>query len=104
MDCLYSVISRELKFSLTNSFSGTKPVVSVEISMVRKLLILKRVEVQSYQFILRNKACGLCGDLNGEKTADLKTTHQCIRSSPTLAAYSYMITDSSCQGVPSKYQ
>merc|ERR1711911_412847 len=32
----------------------------------------KRIEVNSYQQIFRNKATGLCGDLNGERTEDVK--------------------------------
>merc|ERR1712025_791526 len=32
-----------------------------------------RIQVQSYQHMLRNRACGLCGDLNDEKTADVKS-------------------------------
>merc|ERR1711928_211947 len=31
------------------------------------------VEVQTYQHLLRNKACGLCGDLNDEKVGDVKS-------------------------------
>merc|ERR1711973_955725 len=57
--------------------------------------------------LLRARACGLCGDLNAETTADLKTPERCIMSHPRFAAYSYMIQDS-CQGIPSqdlaKYQ
>merc|ERR1712200_292363 len=40
------------------------------------------VEVQSYQHLLRNKACGLCGDLNDEKVGDVKSPGSCIMSSP----------------------
>merc|ERR1719219_3304164 len=57
--------------------------------------------------LLRARSCGLCGDLNTETTADLKTPERCIMSRPRFAAYSYMIQDS-CQGIPSqdlaKYQ
>jgi len=57
--------------------------------------------------LLRARSCGLCGDLNAETTADLKTPERCIMSHPRFAAYSYMIQDS-CQGIPSqdlaKYQ
>jgi len=57
-----------------------------------------RVEV-SGSYLLRARACGLCGDLNGEKTADLKTPRQCIMSRPRFAAYSYMIPET-CAGIP----
>merc|ERR1711874_599794 len=57
--------------------------------------------------LLRARSCGLCGDLNAETTADLKTPERCIMSRPQFAAYSYMIQES-CQGIPSqdlaKYQ
>jgi len=51
--------------------------------------------------LLRARSCGLCGDLNAEATADLKTPERCIMSRPRFAAYSYMIQDS-CQGIPSQ--
>merc|ERR1712200_353738 len=58
-------------------------------------------------YLLRSRSCGLCGDLDAETTADLKTPQRCIMSRPRFAAYSYMIQDS-CQGIPSqdlsKYQ
>ena len=62
------------------------------------------IEVKTYQHILRNRACGLCGDLNDETTADVKSAKECVMSSPKLSAFTYMIQDSSCQGVPSEYQ
>lgn len=60
----------------------------------------KRIEV-SGSYMLRSRACGLCGDLNGENTADLKTPEMCLMSRPRFAAYSYMIQES-CQGIPSQ--
>merc|ERR1712039_1101163 len=39
--------------------------------------------------LLRARSVGLCGDLNTETTADLKTPERCIMSQPRLAAYSY---------------
>ena len=61
------------------------------------------IEVNTYQHLFRNKACGLCGDLNDEKTADIKSAGECIMSSPKLSAYSYMIEDQ-CEGIPSEYE
>lgn len=60
----------------------------------------KSVEVQTYQHLLRNKACGLCGDLNDERVGDVKSPGSCIMSSPSLAAQTYMIQDQTC-GAPS---
>ena len=58
------------------------------------------VEISSLQHILRNQACGLCGDLNNERTGDMKSAEECIMSSPRMAAYSYMIEDRACHGMP----
>jgi len=60
------------------------------------------VEVQTYQHLLRNKACGLCGDLNDEKVGDVKSPGSCIMSSPSLAAQTYRITDQTCQAPSSE--
>merc|ERR1719192_3026318 len=57
----------------------------------------KSLEVQSYQHLLKNKACGLCGDLNDEKVGDVKSPGSCIMSSPALAAQTYMVPDQTCQ-------
>merc|ERR1711962_1065383 len=51
--------------------------------------------------LLRGRSCGLCGDLDAEITADLKTPERCIMSRPRFAAYSYMIQES-CEGIPSQ--
>jgi len=53
-------------------------------------------EVKSWSHKLRNLACGLCGDLNDEKTGDVLSSQQCVMSSPKLAAYSYMVTNNPC--------
>merc|ERR1711862_1091194 len=43
--------------------------------------------------LMRGRSCGLCGDLDTEITADLKTPERCIMSRPRFAAYSYMIQE-----------
>merc|ERR1712072_599791 len=60
------------------------------------------VEVKTFQWALRNLACGLCGDMNDEKTADLKSAGKCIMSQPKLAALSYMVEDGQCEGIPAQ--
>lgn len=61
------------------------------------------VQVKTYQWALRNLACGLCGDLNDEKTGDMKSAGECIMSTPQLAAYSYMVQDTTCPGIPTTH-
>merc|ERR1719228_215035 len=60
------------------------------------------VEAKTFQWALRNLACGLCGDMNDEKTADLKSAGNCIMSQPKLAAFSYMVEDGQCAGIPAE--
>ena len=72
----------------------------VELSSVEYGLTVyadtETVEVKTYQHLLRDQSCGLCGDLNDEKTEDVKTEAQCIMSSPAMAAYSFMVKDNDC--------
>merc|ERR1712219_105798 len=63
------------------------------------------VEVVAPQ-LLKSRAVGLCGDMNGELTADLKTPGMCILR-PRLAALSFMLNKSGakagferCSGLP----
>jgi len=64
-----------------------------------------RIEVIAPQ-MLKSRTVGLCGDMNGERTADLKTPRMCVMR-PHLAAFSYMLNKSgstsgfeSCSGLP----
>merc|ERR1712121_351360 len=63
------------------------------------------VEVVAPQ-LLKSRAVGLCGDMNGEHSADLKTPGMCVMR-PHLAALSYLINKSGsasgferCSGIP----
>ena len=49
----------------------------------------KRIEIVAPQ-LLKNRALGLCGNMNGEEVADLPTPKKCIMQ-PKLAAVSYML-------------
>merc|ERR1711929_44539 len=63
------------------------------------------VEVVAPQ-LLKSRAVGLCGDMNGERSADLKTPGMCVLR-PRLAALSFMLNKSGakagferCSGIP----
>merc|ERR1711926_54698 len=58
------------------------------------------IEVVAPQ-ILKNSALGLCGDMNGEFTADLTTPRMCVMR-PRLAALSFMLPSGSCSGIPAQ--
>merc|ERR1711962_1050424 len=56
--------------------------------------------------LLKSRTVGLCGDMNGERSADLKTPGMCVLR-PRLAALSYMLNKSGaepgfvrCSGLP----
>jgi len=60
----------------------------------------ERLEVKSYPILFRDRVTGLCGDLNGERIADLKSPKECIIPVPKLAAMTFMLEDGKCRGVP----
>merc|ERR1712055_649870 len=76
--------------------------VYVATQMLHVLTDGKSVEVVAPQ-LLKNRAVGLCGDLNGEEVADLPSPQKCIMK-PKLAAESYMLPKRGnsypCAGVP----
>merc|ERR1712112_362104 len=51
-----------------------------------------RIEIVAPQ-LLKSRTVGLCGDMNGEVTADLKTPGMCVMR-PRLAAITYMLNKS----------
>jgi len=62
----------------------------------------ERMKVKTNHLVFRNKATGLCGDLNGEKSSDLKTGRQCVLSESRLTGFRFMLEDGKCHGVPQK--
>jgi len=58
----------------------------------------KRIEVVASQLV-RGRAVGLCGDMNGEKVADVTSPRQCVMS-PKSAAMSYMLRSKSAHAAP----
>merc|ERR550517_1508492 len=64
------------------------------------------IEVVAPQ-LLKSRTVGLCGDMDGEKSADLRTPRMCIMR-PHLAALSFILNKSGsapgferCSGIPS---
>merc|ERR1712235_211161 len=92
----------------TKTVSGEKKMVKIlsgitEAKIVPEGSSLKVLVPQ----LLKSRAVGLCGDMNGERSADLKTPGQCVMR-PHLAAVSYLINKSGsasgferCSGIPS---
>ncbi len=39
--------------------------------------------------LIKDKLCGLCGDCNGQKLADLRGPKKCVYSKPELLSASY---------------
>merc|ERR1711962_1949741 len=70
----------------------------VPLQMVTVMTDGKSVEVVAPQ-ILNNRAAGLCGDMNGEEVADLKTPLKCVMK-PKLVALSYMLNKANCHSIP----
>merc|ERR1712142_316439 len=60
----------------------------------------ERLMVRTNELVFRNRATGLCGDLNGEETADLKTGRQCVLSESELTGLRFMLEDGKCHGIP----
>jgi len=82
-------------------------VVSVPSQSLTVVTDGESIEVIAPQ-VLKSRAAGLCGDMNGEISADLKTPGMCIMK-PQLAALTYILNKSgsspsfpSCSGIPSE--
>lgn len=58
----------------------------------------KRLQIQAPARLF-SRACGLCGDMNGENTAEIQSPRKCVLSRPRFNAYTYMINKS---GIPSE--
>jgi len=83
-----------------------------EVTIPRQMLTVRTdgvsVEVVAPQ-LLKSRSVGLCGDMNGEIMADLKTPRKCVME-PRLAAISFMLNKTgsrssvfpSCSGVSVK--
>merc|ERR1719177_70966 len=69
-----------------------------------QILHIQRFEdnVYAVHAIQENVMVFLCGELNAETTADLKSPQRCLMSRPRFAAYSYMIQEPTCHGIPSQ--
>ena len=80
----------------------------IEITSVKYGLTVRAdaqsTQIRTFLFALRNLVSGLCGDLNDEKTGDMKSANMCIMSRRDLAAYSYMVQDNSCAGIPQEHK
>jgi len=85
--------------SITLSEDGVFEIFSLKYG-ITVLADRESAQVKTYQWALRALACGLCGDLNDETTADVRSSNNCVMSSPKLAAYSYMVKDQTCAGIP----
>merc|ERR1712234_69052 len=88
-----------LDTQVTKYMDGVVTIFSLKYG-VEVIADVERLEVLSYPIIFRNKVTGLCGDLNGEWIADLKSPKQCIMPVPKLTAMTFMLEDGKCRGVP----
>merc|ERR1712223_1523915 len=66
-------------------------VVILKSSKVNVLFDGKRVKVEGSN-LLKNKLCGLCGDNNNKKIADVPSPRQCLLSKPKLEVASYRVS------------
>jgi len=75
--------------------------VQVSTSSCRVTHYGQTIVVEEKSFIMDGSHCGLCGDYNGDKRADIKSPKECVFSSNKLAAMSYRSKSKECKPLPS---
>merc|ERR1711922_22070 len=106
-DCEHIIFAEESsrpRIFVSNKKSPSKHVVSMVVDGekygVEVIADGERLMVRTNELVFRNRATGLCGDLNGEETADLKTGRECILSESELTGLRFMLEDGKCRGIP----
>jgi len=56
----------------------------------------RKAEIVAPVELFKDRACGLCGDNNGEYSADVRTPRRCVVSCPQYGAYSYADNKQTC--------
>merc|ERR1712098_363306 len=79
----------------TKTVSGEKKMVKILSGITEAKIVPEgsSLKVLVAPQLLKSRAVGLCGDMNGERSADLKTPGMCVMR-PHLAALSYLINKS----------
>ena len=77
-------------------------VVILKSSKIGVLFDGKRVKLEGSN-LLKNKLCGLCGDNNNNKLADVPSPRKCLLSTPELELASYRVSlpSKTCSPLPS---
>ena len=75
--------------------------VQVSTSSCRVTHYGQTIVVEEKSFMMDGSHCGLCGDYNGDKRADIKSPKECVFSSNKLAAMSYRSKSKECKPLPS---
>merc|ERR1712117_771937 len=78
-------------------------VVILKSSKIGVLFDGKRVKLEGSN-LLKNKLCGLCGDNNNNKLADVPSPRKCLLSTPELELASYRVSlpSKSCSPLPTQ--
>merc|ERR1719232_1624147 len=78
-------------------------VVILKSSKMGVLFEGKRVKLEGSN-LLKNKLCGLCGDNNNNKLADVPSPRKCLLSTPELELASYRVSlpSNTCSPLPSR--
>merc|ERR1712029_813246 len=101
----FSFISGSVAGIESSLYLDSEIVLDIIEKLTTKFEAGREIEVVAPQ-LLKSRTVGLCGNMNGEKSADLKTPRMCVMS-PHLAALSFILNNSGsapgferCTGIP----
>jgi len=95
--------SDDMKFTYY-AFRTLDNVVILDTPVARIRYTGKKAVVEEKGLIADGTHCGLCGDFNRDKRADVKSPKGCVLSSTKLAALSYRVRNEKCTLTPTQKQ
>lgn len=101
--------SSNMKFEILHLELSVDNVLTISNRNIRTAVFYdgQRVQILGAPHVFA-RTCGLCGDMNGENTADVLSPKTCLLSEPRFNAYTYMMkqrssqNSQSCRGIPSE--